>query len=129
MDPNFGGKEGAPGDKKRNTNFCSVPQCRNYGGNGIHLHQFPKDTTKRAKWEAVLKMGKPASDSMKVCSAHFLGSDYFPGGMLNFEETLICTAATCKGLVSHVTSGEIKVVAWWCMCHITMTYVMVYTLC
>lgn len=68
-------------NKKRNTNYCCVPQCSNYAGKGIHLHLFPKDVDLKKAWEVALRMGKPASTSMKVCSTHFLPSDYFPGGM------------------------------------------------
>lgn len=72
---------GGVGYKSRNTNYCCVPQCSRYAENGVHLHLFPKNATRRKKWEVALKMGKPATDSMKVCSVHFLPTDYFPGGM------------------------------------------------
>lgn len=41
-------------------------------------HLFPKNDNLRKKWEAALKMGKAASATMKVCSAHFVPADYFP---------------------------------------------------
>lgn len=63
---------------KRNTLFCSAPQCNNYFGPGISFHYFPKDPMKRKQWETALRMGKPASDFMRICSEHFLSTDYFP---------------------------------------------------
>lgn len=65
-------------NRRTNHNYCSVPQCRQYLEAGVSLHLFPKDNTMRLKWEAALKFGKPSSSSMKVCSNHFIKTDYFP---------------------------------------------------
>lgn len=62
---------------KRNTHNCCVPQCAEYSQKGTSMHLFPKNVEYRKKWECVLKLGKPSSDYMKVCSKHFLPTDYF----------------------------------------------------
>ncbi|XP_034256871.1 uncharacterized protein LOC117654377 [Thrips palmi] len=73
-------KNTPPPDKKRRiTAYCCVPQCSNYICEAIWGHTFPKIGAERKKWEVALKMGKPASASMRVCSAHFVPTDYFPG--------------------------------------------------
>ena len=66
--------------KKRVTTYCCVPQCNNYASEGLSFHKFPSNIDLKRRWETALKMGKPSSSSMRVCSAHFLKSDYFPSG-------------------------------------------------
>jgi len=73
-------KNSSPSEKKRRvTNYCCVPQCSTYFSSAISLYFFPKNKELKKKWERTLKMGKPASSSMRVCSQHFLPKDYFPG--------------------------------------------------
>ncbi|XP_066596900.1 uncharacterized protein [Prorops nasuta] len=78
--------------KKRNTNYCCVPQCSNYADTAGSLHLFPKDKRRRSQWETALKMGKPASNTMRVCSHHFLPSDYFPTTVNTIKHMLYPTA-------------------------------------
>lgn len=59
--------------------YCSVPQCNNYKSDSISIHLFPKDPKLCKKWAIALKIGKPISKCMTVCSDHFLQSDFHPG--------------------------------------------------
>ncbi|XP_034255339.1 THAP domain-containing protein 6-like [Thrips palmi] len=77
MEHNYAGA-GPSDKKKRNSNYCSAPQCSQYADTGISMHLFPKDVKVKRQWEVALKMGKPASSAMRICSRHFLPSDYFP---------------------------------------------------
>ena len=36
---------------KRNSKYCCVPHCNNYGSSGLSFHLFPKDDTLRREWE------------------------------------------------------------------------------
>ncbi|KAE8742479.1 hypothetical protein FOCC_FOCC011974 [Frankliniella occidentalis] len=64
--------------KTKSSTYCCVPQCNNYASEGIRFHHFPKDKVAREAWRAVLKMGKKVTDSDRVCSEHFLPTDYVP---------------------------------------------------
>lgn len=66
-------------NKSRNTKYCCVPQCSTYGDTGISFHLFPKDKIMKKKWKTALRIGKPISPSMRVCSHHFQTSNFFPG--------------------------------------------------
>ncbi|CAH1111825.1 unnamed protein product [Psylliodes chrysocephalus] len=76
--------------------YCCVPQCRSGKKNdqSLTFHQFPKAgryrvvlehkirkyelVDARKAWEQKLKMEKPASNYIKVCSQHFTEDDYIP---------------------------------------------------
>lgn len=78
--------------------YCCVPQCRSGKKNdqSLTFHQFPKAgryrvvlehkirkyelVDARKAWEQKLKMEKPASNYIKVCSQHFTEDDYIPRG-------------------------------------------------
>uniref|UniRef100_A0A6P7GPN9 Uncharacterized protein LOC114339301 n=1 Tax=Diabrotica virgifera virgifera TaxID=50390 RepID=A0A6P7GPN9_DIAVI len=58
--------------------YCSVPQCSSYWNPQISLHRFPLDENMRKLWQSVLRIGKPITKGMTVCSLHFTENDYFP---------------------------------------------------
>ncbi|KAK3922781.1 THAP domain-containing protein 1 [Frankliniella fusca] len=64
---------------KRVTKMCCVPQCDNKATGNLSFHKFPDDPKLKKSWEVALRMGKPASEAMRVCGSHFLSIDYFPG--------------------------------------------------
>ncbi|CAG9831860.1 unnamed protein product [Diabrotica balteata] len=61
-------------------NCCSVPQCSSYYNSQrtISLHKFPLDENMRKVWQCNLRIGKPITKHMNVCSLHFTDNDYFP---------------------------------------------------
>lgn len=65
--------------RKFNSNrICSVPQCTNHAVNGeTSLHSFPLDAPKKEEWCARLRICKPVTPAMRVCSAHFVAGDFF----------------------------------------------------
>lgn len=67
--------------RKFNSNrMCSVPQCSNRAVNRkISLHTFPFDAALKEEWCVRLRIYKPVTPAMKVCSAHFVASDFFWG--------------------------------------------------
>ncbi|KAK3910139.1 THAP domain-containing protein 11 [Frankliniella fusca] len=66
------------GKKTKNSTYCCVPQCCNYASENLHFHHFPKDKKMRETWRIALQMGKLVTDSDRVCSEHFLPTDYLP---------------------------------------------------
>lgn len=83
--------------KSKSKVFCCVYGCSSKASqpSGLSFHLFPQagySTVKllnkfgqpesvdtRKAWEYKLRMSKPASKFMRVCSLHFTASDYFPG--------------------------------------------------
>ncbi|XP_049514398.1 uncharacterized protein LOC119432728 isoform X2 [Dermacentor silvarum] len=65
--------------RKFNSNrICSVPHCTNRAVNGeTSLHSFPPDAAKKEEWCARLRICKPVTPAMRVCSAHFVAGDFF----------------------------------------------------
>lgn len=59
--------------------ICSVPQCSTYCTNEISLHTFPLDPKLSKVWKTKLKIGKPITKNMRVCSLHFIESDFHTG--------------------------------------------------
>jgi len=64
-------------------NTCSVPLCKNWSEKaplGTSWHVFPKDTAIRKAWVTKIRRDKDVlfriSKHSKVCSAHFLETDY-----------------------------------------------------
>ena len=57
--------------------ICSVPQCSSYCTENISLHAFPTDPKLCRTWQTALKIGKPVTKHMLVCSQHFTDSDFF----------------------------------------------------
>jgi hypothetical protein len=60
---------------------CCVPQCiyrRPIASTGLppSLHTFPLAKTLREQWKVVLRIGKPITSYMFVCSQHFVDSDF-----------------------------------------------------
>lgn len=43
----------------------------------VRLHSFPKDAAKKKEWVVKLRIGKPVTPPMKVCSAYFASSYFF----------------------------------------------------
>lgn len=78
--------------------YCSVPQCTSWAKRNPELsfHLFPEAGKQRVwmetklgnkvmidrqkAWVLKLKIGKPVSKYMKVCSLHFTDNDYFNRG-------------------------------------------------
>lgn len=79
--------------KPTNCNLnCCVPQCHSLAKRDrtLSFHNFPNSgekcqregtsTASRAEWIRVLRIGKPVTKTMRVCSKHFKKEDYFfPG--------------------------------------------------
>ena len=63
--------------------ICSVPQCSSYCTKDISLHAFPADHKLCKTWQTILKIGKPVSKYMFVCSQHFLKGDFIQGMVHN----------------------------------------------
>ncbi|XP_065301304.1 uncharacterized protein [Dermacentor albipictus] len=62
--------------------ICSVPHCTNRAVNGeTSLHAFPPDAARKEEWCARLRICKPVTPAMRVCSAHFVASDFFWGNV------------------------------------------------
>ncbi len=64
---------------------CIAPGCTNYYYNkvkGVHYHRLPlKNRSLLKKWLQMLKRADPPVNAhSRVCSKHFLQSDYIPGG-------------------------------------------------
>lgn len=52
---------------------CSALKCCNKG-----VHIFPKDLNRRRKWENALRIKNfKASETARLCAAHFKEDDYF----------------------------------------------------
>lgn len=61
--------------------MCSVPQCKNRAvTNKISLHSFPRDDRLKKEWTVKLRIGKPVTPAMVVCSEHFVNNDFFWSG-------------------------------------------------
>lgn len=60
----------------RSRRICSVPQCSTYCTTNTSLHTFPLDPKLRMTWKSVLKIGKPVTKYMLVCSQHFTNTDF-----------------------------------------------------
>lgn len=56
--------------------ICSVPQCSTYCTKDISLHSFPADLKLCKVWQNILKIGKPITKYMLVCSLHFTENDF-----------------------------------------------------
>lgn len=65
--------------KSKHSSYCCVPHCYNREKEGLSFHGFPSNEKDKEKWEEVLKLGKPASRFIRVCSEHFTQQDFFPG--------------------------------------------------
>lgn len=83
---------------KKSKVYCCVFGCKAYYGSGdvFSFHSFPKRGKKKVKivnklgkeevmdreaaWRLRLKSGKKITDTMRVCSRHFLKSDYIISG-------------------------------------------------
>nr|XP_023012459.1 uncharacterized protein LOC111502577 [Leptinotarsa decemlineata] len=56
--------------------YCSVKECKNYLSENISLHRFPRDPKLAMQWKIKLKISKPLSKCMCVCSEHFDKEDF-----------------------------------------------------
>ena len=64
---------------RKSHKWCSVPFCiTRFPRDDVSFHKFPKNPVYRKEWATILSITKNISDSMSVCSRHFLPSDYFP---------------------------------------------------
>jgi hypothetical protein len=70
--------------------YCSVPQCSTTKVNGISYHLFPNEKRLQKAWQTVLKIGKPVSKYMCVCSLHFEQDAYILPGKIS--ELVIITS-------------------------------------
>lgn len=59
--------------------ICSVPQCSTYCTDDTSLHTFPSNQKLCKVWKTKLKIGKPITKNMRVCSLHFNESDFSSG--------------------------------------------------
>lgn len=59
--------------------ICSVPQCSSFCTQDISLHEFPKDPKISRTWQTALKIGKPVTKYVLVCSQHFTDTDFTCG--------------------------------------------------
>ncbi|CAN7948573.1 unnamed protein product [Ixodes pacificus] len=58
--------------------MCCVPQCTNCAVEGkISLHSFTLDKRLKKAWMIKLRIGKPVTVTMRVCSSHFTKEDFF----------------------------------------------------
>ena len=56
-------------------NTCAVSGC--FGNEtGVRLHRFPKDEQQRQKWADLCNRRTPISANSRICSLHFMDSDY-----------------------------------------------------
>lgn len=118
-----------PKEKKPKSNkFCSVYGCSSRASKCPQLafHTFPPPGSRkviienkfgvkefvdiRKAWEKVLKMGKPSTKFMNVCSLHFKESDYFPLSSKAKRKVLKKTAVPSMNLpkTSHPTPTKKK---------------------
>lgn len=67
---------GEKAEKTRERHNCCVPGCSAVKNADNHMHNVPKDDHMRKKWQIAIKSGKNLSSTMKVCSRHFVQSDY-----------------------------------------------------
>ncbi|XP_045507739.1 zinc finger protein weckle-like isoform X1 [Colias croceus] len=65
--------------KYKHSSYCCVPQCMNHDREGLSFHSFPSNEKLKKHWETILKLPKPASRFVRVCSEHFVKHDFFPG--------------------------------------------------
>lgn len=62
--------------------YCSVPFCTSarWKSPDISFHRFPNaytDAKRRELWVEKVRLGKPASSTMVICSRHFQPQDFF----------------------------------------------------
>lgn len=66
--------------KYKSNKMCCVPQCTHRAVKGeVSLHSFPCDERLKKEWAVKLRIGKPVTKTMMVCSAHFVPEDFFWG--------------------------------------------------
>ncbi|XP_037523632.2 uncharacterized protein LOC119400708 [Rhipicephalus sanguineus] len=66
--------------KYKSHKMCCVPQCTRRAVKGeVSLHTFPSDNRVKKEWVVKLRIGKPVTETMRVCSAHFVPEDFFWG--------------------------------------------------
>nr|XP_023012461.1 uncharacterized protein LOC111502578 [Leptinotarsa decemlineata] len=56
--------------------YCSVRECKNYVSDNVSMHSFPQDTNLAKEWKIKLKISKPITKFMCVCSEHFKADDF-----------------------------------------------------
>ncbi|KAG5883265.1 hypothetical protein JTB14_024240 [Gonioctena quinquepunctata] len=138
----------------RSNRYCSVPQC-SFGEkkSNINFHAFPQAgdeyrvwvegtlgskvlMDRQKAWQLKLKLGKPVTRNMKVCSLDFIDDDYFyrdssfkqrkflkntavpsrnlPVGSTTTKEQLECSSSRTERLRQSL--NEEKLVAEECSC-------------
>ncbi|XP_045473069.1 uncharacterized protein LOC123679700 [Harmonia axyridis] len=95
--------------KKRN-DYCCVPQCTSWSKKNpdlsffifpranerkvlIHTQQRSELMDRRKAWIVKLRILKPVSKYMKVCSLHFTDRDYFPRGVTSDHRRILKRSA------------------------------------
>uniref|UniRef100_A0A1Y1N3A8 THAP-type domain-containing protein n=1 Tax=Photinus pyralis TaxID=7054 RepID=A0A1Y1N3A8_PHOPY len=62
------------------------------------MHGFPKNALSRKKWKILLRIDKPITNTMKVCSAHFTKEDYILPDVAHKRKCLKKTACPSRNL-------------------------------
>lgn len=70
--------------KKARTYYCWVPGCSNNNSDSsssaaLTLHTLPKNKKLRKSWIHKCRLGMKVTSSYRVCSAHFIATDYKNG--------------------------------------------------
>lgn len=61
--------------------MCSVAQRKNWAvTEKISLHSFPCDDRLKKEWAMKLRIGKPVTPAIIVCSEHFVNDNFFWSG-------------------------------------------------
>ncbi|XP_055524651.1 uncharacterized protein LOC129718183 [Wyeomyia smithii] len=88
----------------RSRTMCFVTGCTAKAGNGIKLHMFPfNDRNVCKQWKHAIRRVTTPTKYSRVCSRHFLPSDYRAGG-----NRLKPSAIPSKHLPSPRTTHDIK---------------------
>lgn len=64
---------------KKSNKKCAIKGCKSKSGSGIKFHTFPSDLNVRQAWVDACKMTKKITIHDRICSQHFISSDYKTG--------------------------------------------------
>ncbi|XP_031335226.1 uncharacterized protein LOC116165081 [Photinus pyralis] len=68
--------------------ICSVPKCSTYRTSDVSLHRFPNNWKDCQRWKIILRIGKPITKEMFVCSKHFKLEDFMPVTSISVRKRL-----------------------------------------
>ncbi|XP_065287340.1 peroxynitrite isomerase THAP4-like [Dermacentor albipictus] len=98
--------------KRKSKEHCSVPYCTStrWKSHELSFHRFPKvnEAKRRQLWIQKLRMGKPVTPTMVVCSRHFQPDDYFFPGIYCARRVLKKTAVPSRNLPQSSTFDASK---------------------